>query len=144
MVGNRIRYVQTVGGTTPSFTRAVNRLQSSSNSDPVRQLVDRSIAVNTLNSVIPATGGLDARDAGNRVQLVVNMGAITTTAPAFQIEGSDDNGAGWYSIGSPLTGVASSTVQLTVVDVNAALLRVRVSTAGSGATLNSVTLKAHD
>lgn len=144
MVGNRIRYVQTVGGTTPSFTRAVNRLQSSSNSEPVRQLIDRALAINTLNSVVPATGGLDARDTGNRVQLVVNMGAITTTAPAFQIEGSDDNGGGWYSIGAPLTGVASSTVQLTVVDINAALLRVRVSTAGSGATLNSLTLKAHD
>lgn len=141
MVGNRVRYVQTVGGTTPSFTRAINRLQSSSNSEAVRQLIDRALAVNTLNS---ATGSLDARDTGNRVQLVVNMGAITTTAPAFQIEGSDDNGAGWYSIGSPLTGVASSTVQLTVADVNAALLRVRVSTAGSGATLNSLTLKAHD
>ena len=27
--GNRVRYVQTIGGTTPSFTRAINRLQMS-------------------------------------------------------------------------------------------------------------------
>lgn len=30
--GNRVRYVQTVTGTTPSFTRAINRLQSSNGS----------------------------------------------------------------------------------------------------------------
>ena len=141
MVGNRVRYVQTVGGTTPSFTRAINRLQSSTNNEPLRQLIDRSVVLTTLNSTTP---NLDARDTGNRVQLVLNVGAVTTTAPALQLEGSDDNGASWYSIGSPLTAVASSTVQLTVVDVNAALLRARVSTAGVGVTAGYVMIKAHD
>jgi len=51
---------------------------------------------------------------------------------------------GWYNIGSPLTAVASSTVQQTVNGITAALTRVTVSTTGSGATLNSLTLKAHD
>jgi hypothetical protein len=141
MVGNRVRYVQTVGGTSPSFTRAINRLQSSSDNEAVRQLIDRSIVLTTLNSTTPS---LDTRDAGNRAQLVVNVGAITTTAPALQMEGSDDNGASWYAIGTPLTAVASSTVQLTVVDINAALMRVRVSTAGSGVTAGYVMIKAHD
>lgn len=141
LTGNRVRYVQTVGGTTPSFTRAINRLQSSSNSEPVRQLIDRSVVLTTLNSTTPS---LDARDTGNRIQLIVNVGAITTTAPALQIEGSDDNGVTWYAIGTPLTAVASSTVQLTVVDVNAALLRARVSTAGVGVTAGYVLIKAHD
>ena len=141
MVGNRVRYVQTVGGTTPSFTRAINRLQSSSDNEAVRQLIDRSIVLTTLNSTTPS---LDTRDAGNRAQLVVNVGAITTTAPALQMEGSDDNGASWYAIGTPLTAVASSTVQLTVQDINAALMRVRVSTAGSGVTAGYVMIKAHD
>jgi len=142
LVGNRVRYVQTVGGTSgQSFTRAINRLQSSYPAVPVRQLIDRAINVNSGN---PSTSSLVTADCGNRVQLVVSMGAITTTAPAFQIQGSDDNGASWYSIGAPLTAVASSTVQLTVVDINSALARVTVSTTGSGATLNSLTLKAHD
>lgn len=141
MVGNRVRYVQTVGGTSPSFTRAINRLQSSSNSEPVRQLIDRSIVLTTLNSSTPS---LDVRDAGNRIQLVVNVGAVTTTAPALQMEGSDDNGASWYSIGAALTAVASSTVQLTVADINAALVRARVSTAGVGVTAGYVMIKAHD
>lgn len=141
MVGNRVRYVQTVGGGTPSFTRAINRLQTNLLSDPVRQLIDRTISLTTLNSVTPS---LDTRDCGNRVQLVVNIGAVTTTAPALQLEGSDDGGASWYSIGSPLTAVASSTVQLTVVDINSALIRARVSTAGVGVTAGYVMVKGHD
>ena len=141
LTGNRVRYVQTVGGTTPSFTRAVNRLQSSINASPIRQLVNRTIVLTTLNSV---TTSLDTRDCGNRAQLVVNVGAITTTAPALQMEGSDDNGATWYSIGTPLTAVANSTVQLTINDINSGIMRVRVSTAGVGVTAGYVLLKAHD
>jgi len=55
-----------------------------------------------------------------------------------------DQGASWYSIGAPLTAVASSTVQLTVVDINAGLMRARVSTAGVGVTAGYVMIKAHD
>lgn len=141
LTGNRVRYVQTVGGTTPSFTRAVNRLQSNYPSLPTRQLIDRSLVLTTLNSTTPV---LNTQDCGNRAQLIVNVGAITTTAPALQIEGSDDGGITWYSIGAPLTAVASSTVQLTEKDINAAQMRVRVSTAGVGVTAGSVTLKSHD
>jgi hypothetical protein len=139
--GTRVRYVQTVGGTTPSFTRAINRLQSNVATTPTRQLIDRAVVPNTLNAV---TATLLARDAGNSTQLVLSMGAITTTAPAFQLEGSDDFGLTWYAIGSPLTGVASATVQVTVNSINAGAIRARVSTAGAGATLNYVMLKAHD
>jgi hypothetical protein len=141
LVGNRVRYVQTVGGGSPSVTRSINRLQSSTNNEAVRQLIDRSIVLTTLNSTTPS---LDTRDCGNRAQLVINVGAITTTAPQIQLEGSDDNGASWYSIGTPLTAVASSTVQLTVTDINAGLMRARVSTAGAGVTAGYVMIKAHD
>lgn len=141
LVGNRVRYVQTVGGTTPSFTRSVNRLQSSYPALVQRQLVDRTISLTTLNSVTPT---ILARDAGNATQLIINVGAITTTAPALQLEGSDDFGTTWYAIGSPLTAVASSTVQVTVTNINAAALRARVSTAGVGVTAGYVMIKAHD
>jgi hypothetical protein len=141
LTGNRVRYVQTVGGTSPSFTRSVNRQQASTNNEAVRQLIDRTIVLTTLNST---TVSIDTRDCGNRAQLVINVGAITTTAPAIQLEGSDDNGGSWYSIGAPLTAVASSTVQLTVTDINAALMRGRVSTAGVGVTAGYVMIKAHD
>lgn len=141
LTGNRVRYVQTVGGTTPSFTRAINRLQSSYPAQPVRQLIDRTVSLTTLNATTPS---LTTADCGNRVQMVVNVGAITTTAPQLQLEGSDDNGVSWYSIGSPLTAVASSTVQLTVTDINSQLNRARVSTAGVGVTAGYVMIKAHD
>ncbi len=139
--GNRIRYVQTVGGTTPSFTRAVNRLQSNYPALPQRQLIDRTISLTTLNSATPI---LLTRDCGNATQLIINIGAVTTTAPAIQLEGSDDFGTTWYSIGTPLTAVASSTVQVTTLDVNAAAVRARVSTAGVGVTAGYVMIKAHD
>ena len=139
-LGNRVRYVQTVGGTTPSFTRAVNRLQSSYPAIPQRQLIDRTIVLTTLNST---TALILARDCGNGIQLMINIGAATT-APILQLEGSDDFGTTWYSIGTPLTAVANSTVQLTVNGTNAAALRARVSTAGVGVTAGYVLIKAHD
>jgi len=135
--GNRVRYVQTVTGTTPSFTRAINRLQSSDSVPMMRQLIDRSINVNSGN---PATASLAFQSCRN-AQIVASFSTITTTAPAFQLQGSADGGNNWYSIGSPLTAVASSTVQLTVNNVHVNLLRVSVSTTGSGATLNYLVLK---
>lgn len=141
LTGNRVRYVQTVTGASASFTRSINRLQASTNNEAVRQLIDRTIVLTTLNST---TASLDTRDCGNRAQLVINVGAITTTAPAIQMEGSDDNGTSWYNIGAPLTAVANATVQLTVVDINAGLMRGRVSTAGVGVTAGYVMIKAHD
>jgi len=137
LTGNRVRYVQTVGGTTPSFTRAINRLQGSDDVSSVRQLVDRSVVLTTLNSTTPSINVQNCRNA----QLVVNVGAITTTAPALQLQGSDDNGASWYNIGTPLTAVASSTVQLTVNNLQSQLLRANVSTAGVGVTAGYVLAK---
>lgn len=140
LTGNRLRYVQTVGGTTPSFTRAINRITHMMIlPGPFRQIIDRAVAVNTLN----ATTGSIKTNGALVAQLVLNMGAITTTAPQLQLEGSDDNGASWYAIGAPLTGVASSTVQLSVSGINAELVRGRVSTAGSGATLGYALIKTH-
>lgn len=141
LTGNRVRYVQTVGGTTPSFTRAVSRLQTSTTPPPVRQLIDRTVVPGTLNSVTPT---LTTADSGNNVKLLVSLGAVTTTAPTFQLEGSDDNGVSWVASGAPLLGVANSTVALTVNPASWGLMRARVSAAGSGVTLNYVLIKSHD
>jgi hypothetical protein len=141
LTGNRVRYIRTVGGTGPSFTMIVNRQQSSDPGAALRQLIDRTIVPNTLNSVTPF---LLPDGAASRVQLVVDMGAITTTAPQFQIEGSENNGGNWFPIGAPLTAIANGSASLTVPDVHAGRLRVRVSTAGVGASLGGagVLLKA--
>ena len=135
--GRHTRYVQTVGGTSPSFTRSVVRnVLPFIPAEPQKRLMDRTIAPNTLNSTTPNL----FQGAANNLQLIVNMGAITTTAPAFQVEGSED-GVNWYAVGTPITAVASATVEATV-NKSATFARVRVSTAGVGATLGYVSLKA--
>lgn len=138
LTGNRIRYVQTVSGTTPSFTRAINRLQGNSGiCNSVRRLFDRTVNVNSLNSVTPT---LVTRNSSN-AQLVLTLGAVTTSVPSIKLQGSE-NGVEWYDLTAPLAGVASSAVQITTANVNASFLRGIISTAGSGATLTYAALKA--
>ena len=135
--GRHIRYVQTVGGTSPSFTRAVTRnVLPFIPAEPQKRIMDRSIVLTTLNSVTPVLFS----GAANNVQLVINLGTATTP-PALQIEGSED-GINFYPIGSPLTGVASSTVQLTVAGVSATFVRARVSTVGATVVAGYVSIKA--
>ena len=136
--GRHIRYVQTVGGTSPSFTRAITRnVFPSSTADKIARLVDRSIVLTTLNSTTPS---LFAGSASN-AQIVVNIGAATT-APVFKIQGSEDN-VNWYDLSATtLTAVASSTVQLTLNNINAPYIRGIISTAGATVTAGHVVLKA--
>ena len=135
--GRHIRYVQTVGGTSPSFTRAVTRnILPFIQAEPQKRLMDRSIVLTTLNSVTPVLFS----GAANNVQLVINLGAATTP-PALQLEGSED-GTNWYAMGTPLTGVANGTVQLTVSGLSATYARARVSTAGATVTAGYVSIKA--
>jgi len=136
LLGNRVRYVQTLTGTSPSFTRAINRVQSSDSVSSVRQLIDRSVVLTTLNSITPS---LNVQNC-DRLQLAVNIGASTTN-PGLQLQGSEDNGVSWYSIGSAITAIANSTVSITIVDVNTQLLRAIVTTAGSGVTMGYILLK---
>jgi len=136
LTGNRIRYVQTVTGTTPSFTRSLNRLNYSVIGERFRQIFNRTIDPNTLNS----TSTVLNSDGSGIASLVVSMGAIITTAPQFVLEGSEDN-LNWYVIGSNLTAVASSTVFLTYPTVYSKFVRAKVAVAGSGATLGYVCIK---
>lgn len=138
LTGNRIRYVQTVGGSTPSFTRAVNRLTSTWNSDEkIKQIFDRTIVLTTLNS----TTAVLAAEGTKNIQMVVNVGAITTTAPQLTLQASEDN-LNWFDVDTALTAVASSTVQKTVNNFSAKFIRVRVSTAGVGVTAGYIVVKA--
>lgn len=135
--GRHIRYVQTVAGTTPSFTRAITRnVLPFIPAEPQKRLMDRSIALTTLNSITPILFS----GAANNVQLVINLGTATTP-PALQLEGSED-GVNFYSIGSPLTGVASSTVQLTVTGLSATFVRAKVTTVGATVVAGYVSIKA--
>lgn len=137
VIGNTIRYVRITSGTSISMTSTILRTVRQVDAPIYTVFFDRNIAPNTLNSTTSSffVEGCD------EFTMVVNMGAITTTAPAFQLEGSEDN-VNFYSIGSPLTGVANSTVVLaTGTSASAKWIRARVSTGGSGATLGYVCLK---
>lgn len=135
--GGLVRYVQTVGGTNPSFTRSAIRDVVSDEEISVTQIIDRALAVNTLNSVTSTLPAFHAKNA----MLSVTMGTITTTAPQFMIEGSDD-GVNFVALTSALTAVASSTVTIKINDTQFPFLRAKVTTAGVAATLVSATLKA--
>jgi len=133
--GNRVRYVQTLTGTT-SFTRAINRLEQFDDVTSIRQLIDRTIVLTTLNSVTPSLNVQNCQS----YQLVFNVGAATTPAQII-LEGSDDNGATWYAISGNLTAVASSTVQITVSDRQSQLIRARVAVVGVTITAGYVLIK---
>jgi len=138
LTGTVIRYVQTVGGTTPSFTRALNHVQSSAPGTITRQIIDRTITLTTLSS---NTVNLISELGTKNIQMTINIGTAST-APAIQLQASDDAGASWYLLGSPLTAVASSTVSVTVNNVTSQFFRAIVTTAGVTVVAGYVLLRA--
>lgn len=137
--GNRIRYVRTLAGTSPSFTNAVNRQQSQISSSIKRQFYNTSIAVNTINSVTPTY----FIDGCNTINVIVSMGAVTTTAPVLVLEFSID-AAQWFQSGTDITTSANINQVQKELGILARFVRVRVKTAGSGATLNYIAIKGSE
>ena len=143
LTGNRVRYIQTVGGTSPSFVRLINRLQSSDTATPIRRFFDRTL--NSAQALNATTGSVTMGNPSKNVQLIISAGAITTTAPAFKVQGSEDGGSSWYDLpGATLTAVASSAVQISVTNIRAPILRAIATTAGAGATLNYICIKTYE
>lgn len=136
MTGNRVRYVRTVGGTSPSFTMTVNRLVVNTPQPLQRQFSDRTIAPNTLNSATPSFFTEGCVD----LNVFVCMGAVTTTPPVLAFEVSYDN-VNWWQVGADITTAASTNTLLQLSNAQGRFARVRVKTAGSGATLNYVVVK---
>ncbi len=136
MVGNRVRYVRTVGGTTPSFTNSVNRLIVNTAQPLQRQFFDRTVVPNTLNSTSPSFFTEGCVD----LVVLVNMGAITTTAPTFALQVSVDN-VNFVQLGADIVTVANTTNILQVSNAQARFSRLLVKSAGSGATLGYVMVK---
>jgi hypothetical protein len=72
---------------------------------------------------------------------MVSMGAVTTTAPVMQVQISPDS-TSWVQVGSNITTVASTNTFFQAAGVQANFVRLTVSTAGTGATLNFIFIKA--
>lgn len=133
--GSRVRYVQTVGGGTPSFTRTLNRYQPSIQAPALTQFIDRTIVLTTLNSVTP-TYFCDGCTIFN-----VNVTATTvTTPPVLALEGSDD-GVKFYVITTEIQTVANTATTMSVSGFSPRFVRVRVVTAGVSATLDNIVIK---
>lgn len=60
----------------------------------------------------------------------------------MRLQVSEDHGASWSNVGTPLTAVANGTVQVTVPNVYARHARAIVTTAGVGVTPGWVLVKA--
>lgn len=132
----QIRYVRTIGGGTPSVTMSLTRWSKQTSGDEHRAYFDRTIAPNTLNSATPSYWV----EGSNYISAIVSSGAATTPA-SFQVEISAD-GTNWAAIGTATASAANTT---TVVFGNFAVAkfaRVRVTAAGTGQTLNYVSLTA--
>lgn len=138
--GNRIRYVQTVGGTTPSFTRTLIRNSSAGNGSVLRQHFSRSIDILTLDST---TSPLWTEGCNEAILILATGSNSITTPVVVTLEGSETN-SDFYDLGSiSVTGVdPNKTYHIKVPGVLAKFLRARVTTAGVGGNLNYVAIKA--
>jgi hypothetical protein len=134
--GNRLRYVQTVGGTSPSFTRSIGRLQRSDTIFSRLTQINRTIDLNTLNSTSPVM----YCDGTSEFVYYIRCTAQTTAA-TIQIQFSDDS-VNWYS---PASAVLTSVVGFAkgqITDEYWRFARAIVTVAGTGVTLGEFSLKA--
>lgn len=128
LMGNRVRYVQTVGGTTPSFTRSLNRLQAHNPGQFLRQLVDRTIVPNTLNSTSAAIGVVGCLNFNAAIRCTAQ-----TTPATITLQFSHDN-VNWHTTANTLT-TSVGIAHLKVQNEKWAFVRGIVSAAGTGITL---------
>ena len=109
LTGNRVRYVQTVGGTTPSFTRSINRLQSSDTAVTLRR--------QTMLSAQATTGqGLWYTDRGalpSFAAYVAGTGAVTAT---IRIWGRNISGLGAVLLGTITLSGTTNAADAGVID----------------------------
>ena len=137
LTGNRIRYVQTVGGGSPSVTRSLNRLQIHGYAQYIRQLVDRTIVPNTPSS----TSGTLLVSGCSAFNLSVRCTAQTTPA-TIALQFSHD-AVNWHTSGTTvatINGIAHTKVN----NEKWAFVRAFVSTAGTGITLAELVIVGSD
>jgi hypothetical protein len=134
----RRRWSWVVGGTTPSFTVAIN-VFGAVIAKTVKQVVDRSINPNTLNSVTPSINITGC----SILTMQVSSGAGATVNPTYNFQLSHDN-TNWFTPGGGAS-VAPSTNQFAAsANYVASWARIIITSAGTGATQNFVVLNASE
>ena len=136
--GSYFRYVETIGGTTPSFTRTISSTRSTANGIYERNIIDRTINPATTNS---ASAALYC-DGYAAYTMIVNQGA-GGSAVTFALDGSDDN-INWVQGLTQVTGVTggSTPVSTNYSGSQFRYIRARVVTGVVSATISYVTLVA--
>ena len=111
--GNRVRYVQTLTGTTPSFTRAINRLQmtASATAYPVsNNATQSSSTVSTTAATLSApqnsTGFILQNLSTNTTNLRFALGGTATTTVGIELLPGQDSG--FIPAGSNISIIAES------------------------------------
>jgi hypothetical protein len=131
--GNRVRYVQTVTGTTPSFTRAINRLQRSDSVRQQVQFIDRTIVLNTLNSTTPSYYVEGCTNFNLNIRTTSQVSAATV-AMQFSMDG-----ANWMTSATVVATVAG-IVSAKYTNEQWKFARAIVTLAGSTAVLGELVI----
>jgi len=135
--GQQYRYVETIGGTTPSFTRTITSNRNISSGIYHKTLIDR-----TLN---PASGGSTSASLNTEgcssLGMIVLLGAGGTGNIQIALDGSDDN-SNWVQGLTFVNVVAAqaSPVQAFYNMGRYRFIRARVATAQASSTLSYLTL----
>lgn len=135
--GIQYRYIETIGGTTPSFTRTITSNRSNLPGNLYRNLVDRAIVPSTTNST---TASLFV-EGYSSVGAIISLGAGGTAPVQIVIDGSDDN-SNWVQ------GLASAYVYpSTIANISYGseayrYIRGRIVTGVASTTLNYMTIFA--
>jgi hypothetical protein len=137
--GNRYRLVETISGTTPSFTRTIISDRTIQSTNLRRSIIDRTINPASTNSVSPTLTALGA----SNVQMIVNQGS-GGSAVVFAIDGSNDN-SNWVQNLATVTGVVGGATPVSVqASGNYSFFRARVVLGVASATINNLELIATD
>jgi hypothetical protein len=131
--GNRYRFVQTIGGTTPSFTRSLVSNRYLGDGIIQNTFYDRSIVLNTASSTTAAY----FVDGTNSLSMVISVIALTTAATVV-LQGSQDSSV-WVDIDSLNINAVGQFRTDAIGQYR--FIRAFINSAGTGITLNYICLQ---
>jgi hypothetical protein len=131
ITGNRLRYICTIAGTTPSFTFSIIRIGSQSQpSSGVRRYFDRSMNPNSLSS----TSIVFNIESCAMASFIYSQSAAVTN-PTLLLQYSED-GINWSDTSVTLTPTGAGNFYIPIPDKISKFARLFVSADGSGVTYN--------
>lgn len=131
ITGNRLRYICTIAGTTPSFTFSITRVGSQAQpASGVRRYFDRTMNPNSASS----TSIVFNIEACAMASFIYSQAAAITN-PTLIVQYSED-GINWSDTALTLTPTGAGNFYIPNPDKISKFARLFVSVAGSGVTYN--------